>query len=146
MLSGDYSSTRLTESSPKASGGKASLTTVTSTAPARNGGLVSSLLSVSKGSAARGQEKLCFPHACTHADAPYLHGTFKIKVYFFYKLQMFSIGTSPVVKIPPRNAEDMGLITDGGAKIPQATGQLSPRHNRRGLHAARKTQHRPTKK
>ena len=38
-----------------------SLTTVTSTAPARNGGLVSSLLSVSKGSAAQGAGKAVLP-------------------------------------------------------------------------------------
>lgn len=58
---------------------------------------------------------------------------------------MFSIGTSPVVKIPPCNAVDMGLITDWGAKIPQATGQLSPRHNQRSPHAAMKANTAPPK-
>ena len=32
----------------------------------------------------------------------------------------------PVVKNPPYNAEDMGLIPSWGTKIPHATEQLSP--------------------
>ena len=32
-----------------------------------------------------------------------------------------------MVKNPPSNAEDMGLIPDQGTKIPHATGQLSLR-------------------
>ena len=32
-----------------------------------------------------------------------------------------------MVKNPPCNAEDSGLIPDQGTKIPQAAGQLSPR-------------------
>ena len=34
---------------------------------------------------------------------------------------------SPVVKNPPYNAGDGGLIPGQGAKIPHAAGQLSPR-------------------
>ena len=33
----------------------------------------------------------------------------------------------PVVKNPPYNAGDVGLIPGQGTKIPHATGQLSPR-------------------
>ena len=33
----------------------------------------------------------------------------------------------PVVKNPPSNAGDMGLIPGQGTKIPRALGQLSPR-------------------
>ena len=33
----------------------------------------------------------------------------------------------PVVKNPPSNAGDVGLIPGQGTKIPHATGQLSPR-------------------
>ena len=33
---------------------------------------------------------------------------------------------SPVVKNPPSNAGDAGLIPGWGTKIPHATGQLSP--------------------
>ena len=33
----------------------------------------------------------------------------------------------PVVKDPPSNAGDVGSIPSQGTKIPQATGQLSPR-------------------
>ena len=32
----------------------------------------------------------------------------------------------PVVNNPPSNAEDVGLISDQGTKIPHATGQLEP--------------------
>ena len=32
----------------------------------------------------------------------------------------------PVVKNPPSNAGDVGLIPGGGTKIPHAAGQLSP--------------------
>ena len=35
----------------------------------------------------------------------------------------------PVVKNPPYNAGDMGLIPGQGTKIPYAVGQLSPHHN-----------------
>ena len=46
----------------------------------------------------------------------------------------------PVVKNPPSNAGDMGLIPGGGTKIPHAVGQLSPRAattepTRSGAHA-----------
>ena len=33
----------------------------------------------------------------------------------------------PVVKNPPSNAGDVGLISGRGTKIPHAAGQLSPR-------------------
>ena len=34
----------------------------------------------------------------------------------------------PVVKNPPSNARDVGLIPGQGTKIPHAVGQLSPSH------------------
>ena len=49
----------------------------------------------------------------------------------------------PVVRNPPSNAGDEGLIPGGGSKIPHAAGQLSPRTatrekpTRRGEESAR---------
>ena len=47
----------------------------------------------------------------------------------------------PVVKNPPSNAGDSGLIPGRGTKIPHAAGQLSPRTPQleRSPHAATKT-------
>ena len=39
---------------------------------------------------------------------------------------MGNFSGGPVVKNPPFNAGDVGLIPGWGAKIPHATGQLSP--------------------
>ena len=36
------------------------------------------------------------------------------------------------MKNPPSNARDLGSTPDGGTKIPQATGQLSPSPGTRG--------------
>ena len=43
------------------------------------------------------------------------------------KTYLWDFPGSPMVKNPPCNAEDSGLIPDQGTKIPQAAGQLSPR-------------------
>ena len=58
-----------------------------------------------------------------------LHGTFvqMIKRYFFLKtFDCWDFHCGPVVKNPPCNAGDVGLIPGWGTKIPHATEQLSP--------------------
>ena len=137
----------LIKSSPKTSGGKASLTTVTSASPARSTGLVSTVSSPSPRARQHRLSKscACFTRVRTRTR-PRLHGTFKIRVYFLQVINVLyrDFSGGPVVKIPRCNAEDMGLIPGWGAKIPQATGWLSP--PKRRPCTAMKTQHSPYKK
>ena len=44
----------------------------------------------------------------------------------FYKAGLRDFPGGPVVKNPPSNAGDVGLIPGWGTKIPHAAGQLSP--------------------
>ena len=46
---------------------------------------------------------------------------------FHLKIQVGDFPGGPVVKNPPYNAGDAGLIPGRGTKIPHAMGQLSPR-------------------
>ena len=43
------------------------------------------------------------------------------------KVMVWDFPGGPVVKNPPSNAGDAGLIPGRGTKLPHATGQLSPR-------------------
>ena len=55
----------------------------------------------------------------------YYFGSF-LFFFFFFKVKYRDFPGGPVVKYPPFNAGDAGLIPGQGTKIPRAAGQLSP--------------------
>ena len=50
----------------------------------------------------------------------------RCQVIRYQEWEILGFPSGPVVKNPPADTGDMGLIPDQGTKIPHASGQLSP--------------------
>ena len=72
-------------------------------------------------------EEKYFRHGLERNNTNWVDGVNEREVITYIKTTLLDLLGGPVVKNPPSNAGDMGLIPHQGTKISHATGQLNQR-------------------